>query len=73
MFALVYVLIDANRYGSGSTRIVDPFVISAVCLGAFVALELRERVPMLDVCCRGSPLTSAWLRLPNGSSFRVRR
>ena len=56
VFALVDALIDANRYGSGSTRIVGLFAISAVCLGAFVALELRERVPMLDVCRRGSPL-----------------
>jgi EmrB/QacA subfamily drug resistance transporter len=49
VFALIYALIDANRYGWGSTRIVGLFVISAVCIGGFVALELRERVPMLDL------------------------
>jgi EmrB/QacA subfamily drug resistance transporter len=48
-FALTYALIDANRYGWDSLRIVGLFVISALCLGAFVALELRERAPMLDL------------------------
>ncbi|MGZ4287574.1 MAG: MFS transporter [Solirubrobacteraceae bacterium] len=49
VFALTYALIDANHYGWSSTRIVGLFAVSAACLAAFVALELRERLPMLDL------------------------
>jgi predicted MFS family arabinose efflux permease len=49
VFALTYALIDANHYGWGSTRIVGLFAASAACLAGFVALELRERLPMLDL------------------------
>ena len=49
VFALTYALIDANRYGWGSTRIVSLFVVAFGSLAAFVAVELRERSPMLDL------------------------
>jgi EmrB/QacA subfamily drug resistance transporter len=49
VFALTYALIDANHYGWGSPRIVGLFAASGACLAAFVALELRERLPMLDL------------------------
>jgi EmrB/QacA subfamily drug resistance transporter len=49
VFALTYALIDANQYGWGSPRIVGLFAICAGCLAAFVALELHERLPMLDL------------------------
>jgi len=49
LFSLTYGLIEANTYGWGSTRIVGAFAVAAVLLAAFVALELRQRVPMLDL------------------------
>ncbi|MDX6424488.1 MAG: hypothetical protein QOI67_1959 [Gaiellaceae bacterium] len=49
LFALTYGLIEANTYGWSSGRIVGSFVAAAVLLGSFVALELRQRLPMLDL------------------------
>jgi EmrB/QacA subfamily drug resistance transporter len=49
LFALTYGLIEANSYGWTSGRIVTAFVASAVLLAAFVVLEHRQRVPMLDL------------------------
>jgi EmrB/QacA subfamily drug resistance transporter len=49
LFALTYALIEANNYGWGSTRILASFAIAAVSLVAFVLLELRQRLPMLDL------------------------
>jgi EmrB/QacA subfamily drug resistance transporter len=49
LFALSYALIEANTYGWGSARIVGAFVLCAVSLASFVALELRQRLPMLDL------------------------
>jgi EmrB/QacA subfamily drug resistance transporter len=49
LFALSYALIEANNYGWSSARIVVAFAIAAVSLVAFVLLELRQRLPMLDL------------------------
>jgi EmrB/QacA subfamily drug resistance transporter len=49
LFSLTYGLIEANTYGWGSARIVGAFVVAAVMLAAFVVLERRQRVPMLDL------------------------
>ncbi len=49
VFALTYALIDANRYGWGSTRIVSLFVLAFVSLAGFVAAERHQRAPMLDL------------------------
>jgi EmrB/QacA subfamily drug resistance transporter len=49
LFALVYALIEANNYGWTSGRILGLFVVAVVGLGAFVLLELRQRLPMLDL------------------------
>jgi EmrB/QacA subfamily drug resistance transporter len=49
LFALTYGLIEANTYGWTSGRILAAFAAAAVLLAAFVALELRRRVPMLDL------------------------
>ncbi len=49
LFALTYGLIEANTYGWTSARIVGSFVAAAVLLASFVVLELRQRVPMLDL------------------------
>jgi EmrB/QacA subfamily drug resistance transporter len=49
LFALTYALIEANAYGWMSGRIVGAFALSVVSLAVFVALELRQRLPMLDL------------------------
>jgi EmrB/QacA subfamily drug resistance transporter len=49
LFALTYGLIEANKYGWTSGRILGLFVVAVVGLVVFVALELRQRAPMLDL------------------------
>jgi EmrB/QacA subfamily drug resistance transporter len=49
LFALSYGLIESNSYGWTSTRILVSFAIAAIFLGAFVLLELHQRLPMLDL------------------------
>jgi EmrB/QacA subfamily drug resistance transporter len=49
LFSLTYALIEANAYGWTSSRIVGAFAIAVVALAAFVLLELRQRLPMLDL------------------------
>ena len=49
LFALTYALIEANKYGWTSPRILALFAVAAIGLTAFVLLELHQRVPMLDI------------------------
>jgi EmrB/QacA subfamily drug resistance transporter len=49
LFALTYAFIEANTYGWASGRIVAAFAVAAAALAAFVVLERRQRLPMLDV------------------------
>jgi EmrB/QacA subfamily drug resistance transporter len=49
LFALVFALIRSNAEGWGSPLIVGLFVLSAVLLAAFVAIELRHPEPMFDL------------------------
>src|SRR6266849_1691223 len=49
LFSLSYALIEANNYGWTSGRILGSFALAAVALVLFVVLELRQRVPMLDL------------------------
>ncbi|MGH3131105.1 MAG: MFS transporter [Gaiellaceae bacterium] len=49
LFALTYGLIEANTYGWTSARILAAFAVAAAGLGAFVVLERRQRIPMLDL------------------------
>jgi len=49
LFSLTYALIEANNHGWTSGRIVGAFALAAVMLVAFVLLELRQRLPMLDL------------------------
>jgi len=49
LLALTYALIEANSYGWSSWRIVALFASSAVLLATFVAAELGQRTPMLDL------------------------
>jgi len=49
LFALTYALIEANNYGWTSARILALFGVAVLGLVAFVLLELRQRLPMLDL------------------------
>lgn len=49
LFALSYALIEGNRHGWASAEILGLFAASAVLLVAFIALESRQRLPMLDL------------------------
>jgi EmrB/QacA subfamily drug resistance transporter len=49
LFALTYALIETNTYAWTSTRVLSLFGLAAVSLAAFVVLELRQRIPMLDL------------------------
>jgi EmrB/QacA subfamily drug resistance transporter len=49
LFALSYGLIEANTYGWTSGRILGAFALAVVSLVTFVLLELRQRLPMLDL------------------------
>jgi EmrB/QacA subfamily drug resistance transporter len=49
LFALTFALIEANAYGWGDPVIIGLFTLAAVGLAAFVWLELRQRIPMLDL------------------------
>jgi EmrB/QacA subfamily drug resistance transporter len=49
LFALTYGLIEANTYGWTSGRILGLFTLAAIGLLVFIALEMRQRAPMLDL------------------------
>jgi EmrB/QacA subfamily drug resistance transporter len=49
LFALTYGLIEGNRRGWTSVEIVGLFVAAAVLMAAFVLVEHRQRLPMLDL------------------------
>jgi EmrB/QacA subfamily drug resistance transporter len=49
LFLLVFALVQGNEDGWGSTRIVAYLIGSVVLIVAFVAVELRQRRPMLDM------------------------
>jgi EmrB/QacA subfamily drug resistance transporter len=49
LFALTYALIEANTYGWTSPRILALLAGAAAFLAAFIMLEHRQRLPMLDL------------------------
>ena len=49
LFALSYALIEGNRHGWASGEILGLFAAAAVLLAAFIVLETRQRLPMLDL------------------------
>ena len=55
LFALTYGLIEANKYGWTSGRILGLFALCALALAVFVAIELRSRLPMLDMSLFKNP------------------
>jgi EmrB/QacA subfamily drug resistance transporter len=44
---LAYALLDASASGWGSTKIVSMLAASVVLIGAFVAIELRSKAPLV--------------------------
>jgi EmrB/QacA subfamily drug resistance transporter len=49
LFALTFGLIETNHHAWLSTIVLSMFGVAAVALAAFVLLELRQRIPMLDL------------------------
>jgi EmrB/QacA subfamily drug resistance transporter len=47
--ALVFTLINANRWGWGSGRTIAGFAIAAVLIAAFVVIEQRHRDPLVPL------------------------
>jgi EmrB/QacA subfamily drug resistance transporter len=55
LFGLTYALIEANHYGWASWQILGLFGLAAVALAVFVVLEMRQRIPMLDLSLFKNP------------------
>jgi len=55
LFALTYGLIETNDHAWTSTRVLTLFAIAVVSLTVFVLLELRQRLPMLDLSLFKNP------------------
>jgi EmrB/QacA subfamily drug resistance transporter len=55
LFAFVFALIEANTYGWSSPIILGLFGVAALFGVAFIALELRTRLPMFDVALFRNP------------------
>jgi len=58
LFALTYALIETNDHAWGSTRVLTLFAIALLALAIFVLLELRQRIPMLDLSLFRDPAFS---------------
>src|SRR5712691_8328455 len=58
LFALTYALIESNTHSWGSARVLTLCAIAAGALATFVLLELRQRVPMLDLTLFRNPTFS---------------
>jgi EmrB/QacA subfamily drug resistance transporter len=58
LFALTYALIETNDHAWGSVRVLSLFAIALVSLALFVVLEMRQRIPMLDVTLFRNPTFS---------------
>jgi hypothetical protein len=56
--ALGYGLIETNDYAWGSGRVLSLFALAVVALVAFVYVEMRQRLPMLDLALFRSPTFS---------------
>ena len=55
LFALTYGLIEANKYGWTSGRILGLFALCVLALAVFVVIEMRSRLPMLDLSLFKNP------------------
>ena len=55
LFALTYGLIETNTHAWASPRVLGLLAAAVVLLGAFVVLETRQRIPMLDLSLFRNP------------------
>jgi EmrB/QacA subfamily drug resistance transporter len=55
LFALTYALIETNTHAWGSARVLGLLAIAVVALVAFVVVESRQRLPMLDLSLFRNP------------------
>jgi EmrB/QacA subfamily drug resistance transporter len=55
LFMLVFALIEGNEDGWGSTKIVSLLLGALVLFAAFLAAELKQERPMLDLSLFGKP------------------
>ena len=58
LFALTYGLIETNTHAWGSVRVLSLLALAAGALSLFVLLELRQRLPMLDLSLFRNPTFS---------------
>jgi EmrB/QacA subfamily drug resistance transporter len=58
LFALTFGLIETNDHAWGSAPVLTLFAIAIVALAIFVLLELRQRIPMLDLSLFRDPAFS---------------
>jgi EmrB/QacA subfamily drug resistance transporter len=58
LFALTYALIETNTHAWGSSRVLSLLAVAGLALATFVVLELRQRVPMLDLSLFRNPTFS---------------
>ena len=65
--ALVYGLIESNSHAWGSGQVMGALITSALLLGVFVLVELRQRRPMFDLALLRNPTFIGGL----GSAFAV--
>src|SRR5437868_4461219 len=49
LFAVTLALIETNDHSWGSTLVLSLLAVAALALAAFALLELRQRIPMLDL------------------------
>jgi EmrB/QacA subfamily drug resistance transporter len=56
---LIYTIIEAPNQGWGSARTILGFVLTAVAMAAFVAVERRKERPMLDLMLFRNPRFTA--------------
>jgi EmrB/QacA subfamily drug resistance transporter len=55
LFALTYGLIETNDHSWTSARVLSLFAVAVVALVTFVLLEVRQRLPMLDLSLFRNP------------------
>src|SRR5438132_413349 len=55
LFALTFGLIETNHHAWLSTIVLSMFGVAAAALAVFVLLELRQRIPMLDLSLFRNP------------------
>src|ERR671934_248557 len=48
-YALTFGLLETNHHAWTSPLVLSMFAVAVIALTVFVALEIRQRIPMLDV------------------------